>query len=282
MRVRLKLDSLEADLAPETGGSIAAFRRGGRAIFREADEGAGDVLAMGEFPMAPYVNRIAQGRFCWRNETITLPQNADGQPHPLHGIGWRAKWACERLTPHAAVMTLDAPASVAWPWRVAMAREVRLRPDGIQIGFKVTNADARPMPASIGLHPYFPADSATVRLAVAAQVLADESGIPVRRERTEVIDMLAKGAPAEALALDHCFSGWDGSAEIVWPDMTLRIATEPPQGFVQIYTPPGERWFCLEPQSAMPDAVNQALEGGVRELDPGDSLAFTTRLTVLP
>ena len=274
MRVRLKRDSLEADIAPEIGGAIAAFRHGGRDIFIPSDP-----RGIAEFPMGPYVNRIAEGQFRWRNETIILPPSFADYPHPLHGIGWRRAWACTLLGPSAARLGLVHEADATWPWGVTMERVVALTAEGLEIAFALTNTDARAMPASIGLHPFLPATDAVVRLSVAAQVLTTADGIPVGIEPTPMVDRLGAGACVDDLALDHCFAGWDGRAEIVWPTHTLRIETDPPQPYVQVFTPKGAGFFCVEPQSACPDGVNG--EGrGVRELAPGESLSFTTRFVV--
>ncbi len=274
MRVRLKRDSLEADIAPDIGGAIAAFRHDGRDIFRVTDP-----LAIAEFPMAPYVNRIADGRFRWRGETITLPRNFGEHPHPLHGIGWQRAWTCAVLNASSARLRLVHAADATWPWRVTMERLIALTASGLEVAFSLTNDDDRPMPASIGLHPFFPAAGAVVKLHTGAQVLTTDDGIPVRTAHTAVVDALAAGASVADLALDHCFAGWDGRADIAWPTHTLRIETAPPQRFVQVFTPAGAGYFCLEPQSAAPDAVNR--EGsGVVELAPGAALRFTTRFLI--
>jgi len=281
MRVRIKLDSLEADLAPDMGGAIAAFRHRGRAIFRAPAVGANDVTDLGEFPMAPYVNRIAHGRFRWRNEDIALPRNRAEQIHPLHGVGWQEAWTCERLSKSAARMRLACAASRRWPWAVSMERTVSLQPAALDVAFALTNHDARPMPASIGLHPYFPLAGAHVRLNVETMWLSAADGIPLMNRREPKVDALASCVRMEDLDVDDCFAGWDGRAEIAWPDLTLCIETEPPQRFVQIYRPRRGDFFCLEPQSAMPDAVNRASdEGGVLELACGETLAFTTRFVL--
>ena len=276
MRVRLKRDSLEAHIAPDVGGGVAAFRCGGRDMFRAAHDDVTDPLAMAEFPMAPYVNRIAQGRFRWRNGPIAAPRNFGDHPHPLHGVGWRRAWACERLSASSARLRLVHEAAAAWPWRVSMERTIALTPTGLEIAFSLTNNDERPMPAAMGLHPYFPAAGAIVRLNATAQVLTADDGIPLRVERTASIDALAVGVGVCDLALDHCFTGWDGRAQIVWPTHALHMETDPPQRFVQLYTPAGANYFCLEPQSATPDAMNRE-NSGVVELAPGETLAFTTR-----
>jgi aldose 1-epimerase len=279
MWVRLERDSLEAIVAPAVGGGLAAFRVGGRDVLRAAPADAADPLALGEFPMAPYVNRIAHGRFRWRDETIMLPRNFGDHPHPLHGIAWRRAWRSVQESAAAARLMLEAPASADWPWAIRVERTVQLTVNALEIVSALTNADTRPMPASLGLHPYFPAHGARLRLRAQAQWLTAADGIPTEVARTQAVDALATGADVSKLALDHCFAGWDGIAEIAWPDLALRIETEPAQHFVQVYTPAGAPHFCVEPQSAMPDALNR--DGGVVDLAPHQTLAFTTRLLLV-
>lgn len=279
MRVRLKRDSLEADIAPETGGGIAAFRAGGRDIFRCDGNEPSEAGDLGAFPMAPYVNRIARGTFLWRNETIVLPRNFGDHPHPLHGVGWRAAWTCERRGADAARLSLSHKADASWPWDVAMTQDIALTADGLVIALSLTNADVRPMPASIGLHPFFPAPGAVLRLSADAQVITTPDGIPTGLAQTADVEALADGVRVETLALDHCLVGWDGCADIIWPDRRVRIETDPPQSFVQVFTPPGADFFCVEPQSAMPDAVNRSRSGAVT-LAAGEAMSFETRFLV--
>ncbi|MDX2235853.1 MAG: aldose 1-epimerase [Hyphomonadaceae bacterium] len=278
MRVSLKRDSLEAILAPDVGGAVAAFRVDGRPVFHPDALRAWGAPGLGEFPMGPYVNRIAGGRFRWRNEAIALPRNAPDHPHPLHGVGWQAAWACTVMDQNAARMTMHSPACAAWPWAVTMTRTFILHPDALQIDFALTNDDARPMPAAIGLHPYFPAAGAVLRLHAQALWETTPDGIPTHSSHPPVLDKLRGGSAVETLSLDHCLAGWDGAAEIEWPDLRLRIETVPSQRFVQVYAPPGADFFCVEPQTSAPDAVNR---GDAFELAAGETLAFTTRFAVL-
>jgi aldose 1-epimerase len=274
MFVRLKRDSLEAILAPAIGGGIAAFRADGRAIFRCDAQRAADARALGEFPMGPYANRIARGTFRWRNEQVSLPRNFGDHPHPLHGVGWRRPWTCRVESECCAVMELASGSDADWPWRTTMTRAVSLTDGALEIAFALRNDDARPMPASIGLHPHFPAAGAVLRLAAQTQLMTTPDGVPRDARRTDAVAQLAAGAPACVLALDHCLEGWDGMAEIAWPTHSVRIGTSPPQAFVQVYAPAGADFFCVEPMSAPPDAVNR---GAAAELAPGETLAFTTR-----
>jgi aldose 1-epimerase len=219
VRVRLERDSLEAIVAPSVGGGVALFRVGGRDVMRPAPPEATDPLLLAEFPMAPYANRIANGRFRWRGAAIALPPNFADHPHPLHGLAWRRGWRCVREGAAIARLTLDAPACVEWPWAIRVERTVRLLADGLETALALSNMDARPMPAAIGLHPYFPAAGARLLLRARAQWLTTNDGVPTEEARTPAVASLAAGVDVAALDLDHCFADWNGVAEIVWPDL---------------------------------------------------------------
>ena len=93
--VNLKCGKLEVVLAPAAGGSIARFDwvdEGQRTpILRGTDPGNPDVLAMGSFPLVPYVNRIRDGCFTFRGREVRLQPNMAGDPSPLHGHGWLSR-----------------------------------------------------------------------------------------------------------------------------------------------------------------------------------------------
>jgi len=87
--------------------------------------------------------------------------------------------------------------------------------------------------------------------------------------------------------LDNVFAGWDGRAEIRWPERAtgLAIEVDGPLGFLVVYTSPGEDYFCVEPVSNCTDAFNLAASGrsdtGLQVLEPGAQviarLSFTPR-----
>ena len=107
--------------------------------------------------------------------------------------------------------------------------------------------------------------------------------MPVAKENDHpAIVPLGDGASLP-LGLDLCFDGWTGSAEIHWPDQKrgLRLIASPEFGYLVIFTPPGEDFFCVEPVSHCVNAVN--LEGsdwgptGLVDLLPGQSFSASAR-----
>ena len=143
------------------------------------------------------------------------------------------------------------------------------------------------MPAGIGLHPYFPRTAGvTLRTRLDHVWLPDERKIPEERAPLPAAWDFTIGLRVAALELDHCFGGWDGRAEIRWPEsgLTLGIETDPVFGRLVIYVPAGEDFFCVEPVSNANDGFNLLDRGvrgtGVRVLAPGEALAGTIRFQI--
>ena len=90
--MKLAAHDWSLELLPNLGGAIGALRHEGRDVLRPAPKGTLDVLATSCFPLVPYANRIANGRFEFDGQTHRLPLNFGDHPHSLHGLGWQAEW----------------------------------------------------------------------------------------------------------------------------------------------------------------------------------------------
>ncbi|MBL8557891.1 MAG: hypothetical protein JNM47_04175 [Hyphomonadaceae bacterium] len=271
MILRLTCDSLVADLAPALGGGIAAFRDGETMLMTPA--GPGGVC---EFPMGPWVNRIADGSLRWGSERTFLPRNAPEHAHPIHGVGWREAWSVVAQSERHAVLRLTRAADALWPWDgLTLTRTFTLSPGVLELTFEATHGDARPMPVALGLHPYFPVRDALVRMNVDGywRTIND---IPNMRAGVPLIGALRHGAVMSAHKVDNALDGWDGRAQIIWPEHELTIDTDPPQRIVQLYMPQGRGYFCLEPQTAMSGGASHEA-GPYAIIARGETFGFTTR-----
>lgn len=284
--VVLGLGALRLVLAPELGGSVLSFTRAGRDLLRPSPEATTDVLETASFPLVPYANRIAGGRFEFGERIAQLPGNMAGQAHPLHGDGWRGPWRVEAQDGASAVLRFD-PGDSAWPWRYAARQAVRLVEDGLVLELEVENRDRAPGPFGIGFHPYFP-DAATARLTAATTGawMTDPEALPIRWEAGQPLaDWNAGHAVRGSRLIDHCHTGWDGAAriELGAEGPVLRLTASAEMSCLHIYAPPGEAYFCLEPVSHSPNALNAAdpVAQGVRILEPGESLRGWMRLAII-
>jgi aldose 1-epimerase len=177
----------------------------------------------------------------------------------------------------------------SWPFPFLARQDFRLAADFLNIAMEIVNTGARPMPAGIGLHPYFPrTPRCRVEAKVGAMWTADADLLPVALvEPPSDFDPGQGIAPADT-ALDAVYAGWSGTARITWPEhgAGLAMTAGPPFGFLVVYAPSGKDFFCVEPVSHMTDAFNLAARGrtdtGMIVLPPGQSLTASVRLAVEP
>jgi aldose 1-epimerase len=86
--------------------------------------------------------------------------------------------------------------------------------------------------------------------------------------------------------LDACFAGWDGVAEMVWPEskVSVDLHASSQMSHLVLFSPPGKPFFALEPQSQMTDGFNFLARGesgtGVTIVPPAGELSVWFSLTV--
>src|SRR5579859_3902002 len=145
--ILLRQGDCRLSLDPEHGGAVRELAWRNRPIFRPTEPDApDDPLAYSCFPMAPYANRIAWGRFMFRQREVRLPSNWSGDPHPLHGQAWRTRWTVIEASMSRCALAFEGGGD-AWPWRYRCEQRFDLRGDGLTIVLSIENLAGEPMPA---------------------------------------------------------------------------------------------------------------------------------------
>lgn len=226
-------------------------------------------------PLLPFANRIGNARFVVDGRQIAL-EPAHDEPHALHGTGWLRVWAVAASGNDWADLRLESAAGDGgWPWAWQGGQRFQLTDSGYRHTISLTNLGDTPMPAGIGLHPWLPRTPATRYCGLhSAEWQPGPDMLP--RDFTHVaspIDWWA-GAPVASRNVDCCYAERDGSLLIDWPEQGLRMEMVPEAvfGFTQVYVPAAD-YFCVEPISHLPDAVNRSGDTGLLWLAPGESLA---------
>lgn len=267
------------ELLPEAGGSVAALKRGDRDILRPAPAGARDPLTTACFPLVPYANRIANGRFDFNGREIVLDVLDRFAPHALHGQGWLMPWQVEAQETDAITL-LCRHAAGAWPWDWTARQRFTLGEDGLNAELELTNESAGIMPAGLGFHPYFAAGPESVLEFEAKAVwLTGRDPVPVGRAAPEVLADWSAGARiADRPPVDHCYEGWPGQARMVAPGGNgVTVEASENVRFLHVFTPAGADHACLEPVTHRPDAVHGAA-GEMPVLGPGETVSL--RMTI--
>lgn len=262
-------------LRPEVGGAVAALTRDGVDVLRPMPEGSTEILDAACFPLTPYANRIAGGVFEFEGRTITLPVLSAFAPHALHGDGWRSVWSVEARDEVSATL-LHRHQPDGWPWAYEARQVFTLTGEGLHIALLMSNLSDTPMPAGLGLHPYFPVSAETRLELRAAQVWGggvDEvptTLLPV----AQIHDWSGGPRVAEAPFVDHAYVA-SGPAILSGDGRTTTVTASANAGWRHVYAP-GADFCCIEPVTHRPDAAH-APEGeasGWIVLAPGGSLSM--------
>lgn len=279
---------LELAICPSLGGSIARFEfiEAGRStpILRGGDGTPASVLGSASFPLVPFVNRIAGGRFTFRGREIALIPNMAGDPSPLHGQGWLSPWSIVSTgTDHAQLLFEHAAGE--WPWSYAARQEFSLDAGALEIRLTCQNRSPDPMPCGLGQHPYFHCtDKTRLRTEVANVWTIDEDILPVERIAAAGRFDISDG-PVCGRDLDHGFDGWRGTAVISDPALPFEVHLSSPDArFFQLYSPMHGGIFVAEPVTHANAALNareeQWGELGMRILAPEAEMALAMRIEI--
>jgi len=262
----------------EHGGRLASLVIGGRERLLGAAGAAPGSIRWGSFLMAPWPGRLAGGRLQWAGRTWQL-ERTHGR-HAIHGLVHDRRWTVTEATDADISLEIEL-GTVGWPFGGRVRQRIALEPGGLTLDAEI-EAD-EPMPAALGWHPWFVRGGTDPRVTVVAdRVLELAAMIPTGETiavagRTDLRD----GPRLGRRRLDDAYIGARSPAVIAWPDLELRLEFGPPLTTVVVHTP--AHGFCVEPQTAWPNALGVEGDPGLRgavELDAGETLRARLRLGV--
>lgn len=279
--IELNCGNWRAVLEPSIGGSLTALERDGVPVLRQSGERVTHPLQTACFPMVPYCNRIAGGRFVFAGAETSISANLEGELHPLHGTGWLRAWRIVRQDSSSVLLEDDYRHGEGdWPLPYRAHQHVALDATGITIRLIAQNRAGEPAPMGLGLHPYFRRrPEATVAVQAAAMLGIGDEFLP--DGTVQDVDALAPfstGAAMPPVLVDNCFTGWAGSASI-HDDLGTIVMRGFGAPCVHVYAPPGGSELCLEPVSHPPDALNRARDA-MTVLPPGAAAGIAMRVEV--
>lgn len=267
--LRAGSSSLTVDV--ERGGRLSSLRVGDEELLLTTDDPSDRSIRWGSFPMAPWAGRLRDGILDWEGRRYQLRQTLGR--HAIHGVVWDRAWTVDLATSSEIELSC-ALEPAGWPLGGLVRQRIQLEPDGVRLVAEIVAE--RSMPAALGWHPWFRRRSTDARLRVDADEILVTRGLIPTGQRTKVRGMtdLRRGPAMAGRRLDHAYVDVRSPAVVTWPDLELTIEFEPPASVVVVHTPP--RGFCVEPQTAWPDAFSSELRSvpgtGLTTLGPGETL----------
>jgi aldose 1-epimerase len=273
-------------VAPEYGAGLTGWMVGCTPVLRRALPQAsaeGDSHAMGCFPLLPYGNRIGGGRFRWRGTDYVLQRNFGDHPHTIHGVGWQSAWTVNEATACSVILALRHKPGPSWPFAFDAVVGYCLSDAALTVTIRLTNRHDTPTPAGIGVHPYFPrTNDPALRFKALGIWENGDDALPLCHGSPSADRQHTDPRAIARSRLDNCFTEWDGTADIEAGPAGVHIVASEVFRQLQVFTPPWAGFFCVEPVSHVPDALNRRdlpVEQAMHVLLPDECLSGTVCLT---
>jgi aldose 1-epimerase len=276
---RIGSGDVEVEVLPELGARLHRLRAYGHDVLRTPEElGAYDrePFFWGSFVMAPWCNRIAAQPAEVGSRTVDLAPNfPDGTA--IHGQVQAKPW--QVVAP--GLMRVSGGGD-GWPWRYEVTLAIDVGAATLRMTHRLTNRSDEPMPAGIGIHPWF---RRPVSVAIAAErVYVSNTASPSESVAvTGAFDLRRqRDMPPD---LDATWTDLQGPhvAELSWPNLgiaaTMRATPDVP--FLCAASPTGLDAVAIEPQTHAPDGLRRLLaheRGGLSPLPPGEARELTVEL----
>jgi aldose 1-epimerase len=281
------------------GGGLRLLSHEGRDLVRPYEPGEVRPRFRGSL-LAPWPNRVVDGRYTFRGATYQLDLTEPERGHALHGLVCWSRFDLVDRAPSTVTAVHRLVPRTGYPFEVTVSAHYALDEDGLTCTVTAVNDGDEPAPYGVASHPYLLGGAGTVddwTLELPAtrvlevtedrlvpQGLADVAGGPFD---------FAGGRALRGLEVDHAFTGlvaddegWvrasvrgpDGSgAHVTWDPAALpwvQVHTadlEPPE--------PSRAGLAVEPMSCPPDAFNSGVD--LRVLAPGGSARDSWRVGAL-
>jgi aldose 1-epimerase len=218
--------------------------------------------------MAPFSNVIENGQLKYGDTYLSVPRNHPMEPWPIHGDAWLGKWEVDRVLPNAVQAHYAHDGGHGYPFRYVVHQGIALAANLLKISLRLLNHDQRPMPAGLGVHPYFRRPKSTLIHAAHGGRWTGSGATTDLRFRSE------EELPEQTI--DDCFMGWKGFASIRWPQDRVELSIRSSACALVIFSPAGADFVCVEPATHVNDGINSQARGikgtGIEMLDPGACL----------
>lgn len=267
----------ELDIAPSWGGRVFALRAQSLDIVAPLTASTFDPVMWpkgGIYPLMPYSNRLRNSRLSHGGLTDAVPVHPAAAPHSLHGVAHTLPWNV--IDQGEETITLRCLyEGEHWPWPVCFEQRFALEKNRLTIDLEVTNLGTSPMPAGLGLHPYFQRHKGMqLEFDIAEIWEIDSDYLPTGVVRSNSQPIILNDELQNEFALYG--GGWTGQLKVNYQQGQLLVETQAPLTHFVAFAPQGAPYFCLEPVSHVADAFNtppsEWKKTGTQLLEPQQSL----------
>lgn len=235
--------------------------------------------------LTPFVCRIANGRYRWREQDLVLKTGLS-QGHALHGLVAHNSFSVIEESAHTefaevTLLTSYRGNDPGYPFPFDCFIRYRLGAAmTLSVHTAIHNRYASAIPLADGWHCYFRigerVDPLILTIRSKEKFEYNENLVPTGKILTD--DRWYWGRQIAGAELDNCYvpdsSGGKPACSLSHPSTGQQLEVYPGKGypFLQVYIPEARDCISIEPLSAPPDVFNNGI--GLVALDPDHTATF--------
>ena len=291
--IRLERGSQSA-VVSTAGGRVTGYRVSHVEVL--AGQEHPDLFAYRGSLLAPWPNRVTDGRWTWRGEQLQLPLNdPTGVDAALHGLVVDVPFDVTGSTDCSVDLRHQLEPSPGYPFPLRIDVAYALTDTGLDCSLVATNIGDKDAPVGLGVHPYIAApalvDDVSLMLPAATVLVTDEHWQEVARRPVDGTALdFRDGRRLGALDLDAGFTDLTrregGRIEVVVSRSDARevvLSSGTTCRWLLVYsahTLPADdrrRSIAIEPMTCPPNAL---ATGEIDVLRPGGALSLEWGFTL--
>lgn len=241
--------------------------------------------------VAPWPNRIRDGRYSFSGVDYQLPINEPARNNALHGLSATVPWSVVEVSGDTAHLACRIGNVEGYPWPIGLEALYTLTGTAVVLELQATNRSHGPAPYGAAFHPYFGVpgvDRSQYRLVSPAStvLIPDSHRLPPEGETSvEGGDFdFRDGDCPERQLLDHAFTGFDegSTAALISPTgIRIEVQGDSSNRWMQLHAPAGADHYgncvVVEPMTCPPDAFNSNRD--IIILQAGETRTLTWTIT---
>ena len=231
----------------------------------------------GGYVMAPWCNRIETDAGRGRGPDHRRWASTSSTARPS-----TARSTCVRGRSEAPGTFVVVGGGDGWPWRYEVRERVTVVGTDLRVALALTNLDDAPMPAGIGIHPWF---LGPIEVAIRGESVylrnRDTPPLPIAVAGTS--DLRAVGAMADGLDATWARPDRARPSSCAGRELGIRaeMRVESPSICIVAASPAGAPAVAVEPETHAPQGLRRLLRGepgALTMLAPGERLELVMEL----
>jgi aldose 1-epimerase len=289
--IKIESDNYIARIITQ-GGALTELKYGNRDLVEMPGPSQNFCGAL----LAPWPNRIRDGKYSWMGQNFHPPVNEPQRNNNLHALVFDKEWLLVKQTRVSATLSLSVKKSIAYPTDLDMSVTYFLSDKGLHWQIDARNVGNLVAPYGVGIHPYLIAgpnvinDQCTLKMAASYFMEVDSVRLlPTGIKGVEGTSFdFRNGRVIGSQFIDHAFrmDNYNSRIEFCNPEGTgVWISSDENAKWCQIHTADrdgGEgsrKQLAVEPMTCGADSFNSKED--IIQLLPGQTHSMYWKIGAL-